>query len=99
QPYSLTTPPYRNGTMANPLPNTNAPALVKKIAICVSSSLKLAFAPGTAAIRNGGAILATVVAGSALRGHVRTAHTITPAPRNNQILSDSVMIVTAALAR
>src|SRR4051794_12439737 len=29
QPYSLTTPPYRNGTMASPLPNTNAPALVK----------------------------------------------------------------------
>src|ERR1044071_284550 len=36
QPYSLTTPPYKNGTMASPLPKTNAPAFVKNQASCQS---------------------------------------------------------------
>ena len=35
--------------MASPLPNTKAPAFVKKIAICVSSSLKEAFVAGNIA--------------------------------------------------
>src|SRR3954468_19782079 len=39
QPYSFTTPPYKNGTIAKPLPKTNAPAFVKKYAICHSRSL------------------------------------------------------------
>ena len=30
QPNCWTTPWWRNGTIASPLPNTNAPALVKK---------------------------------------------------------------------
>src|SRR4051812_928793 len=36
--YSVTTPPCKKGTMAKPLPNTKAPALVKNQAICANVS-------------------------------------------------------------
>src|SRR2546423_12193600 len=42
---SFTTPPYRNGTIARPLPKTNAPALAKNKKTCHSVVL---FAAGTA---------------------------------------------------
>src|SRR6267143_7288903 len=38
QPYSCTTPPYRNGTIARPLPKTKAPAFAKNHRICPSTS-------------------------------------------------------------
>src|SRR5215213_7270706 len=34
--YSFTTPPYKKGTMASPLPKTNAPAFKKNHQICAS---------------------------------------------------------------
>jgi hypothetical protein len=34
---SVTTPPYRNGTMASPDPKTKAPALAKNTPICERS--------------------------------------------------------------
>src|SRR5438309_10648036 len=38
QPYCCTTPPYRNGTIARPLPKTKAPAFAKNHRICPSTS-------------------------------------------------------------
>src|SRR3954471_14111282 len=49
---SRTTPPYRNGITARPLPNTKAPARAKNQAIAISEVAFPATAIGTANGRN-----------------------------------------------
>src|ERR1700693_4989466 len=46
--YSLTTPPYRNGTIARPLPKTKAPASAKKTLICHNTDQSALAAKGVA---------------------------------------------------
>ena len=84
--------------MASPLPNTNAPAFVKNKAICVNNSWKEALAVGATANKVKGSN-AAVVEDAFFHGEVRKTQANIPAPRNNQMLSDSVMMVTAALQR
>src|SRR5258707_15396498 len=81
QPYSFTTPPYKKGTIANPLPKTNAPALVKNQAISASfdsdvTEKKPKKAAGT---------IAKVVAENF--GGAFASQTATPLKMTNQIFS------------
>src|SRR5690606_3890802 len=92
QPNSFTTPPYKKGTIARPLPKTNAPAFVKNQAICHSFSDGVAnaavvIATATGAVSNAGKIFF----GGAFNSQV----TIPPA-RISQMLSDSVSHVDTA---
>src|SRR5206468_235097 len=84
--------------MARPLPKTNAPASVKKYAMRRSVSFD-AVGIGGKAMPNGK--IARLVGPDRRRnaGGVRVTQTSAPAPRKSAIISDSVMIVIAALAR
>src|SRR3990172_6045827 len=97
QPYSFTTPLYRNGTMASPLPNTNAPALVKNSRICPSVFKSASGTLGQAIPSGSTAAAIGPVPPQNTFGGVFTSQTSTPAPRNSHTDSDSVMVVTAAL--
>src|SRR4051812_5916938 len=95
--YSFTTPPYKKGTMARPLPNTKAPALVKNQAICPSLAEVETVAVGTC--NSKGHTKAPAFAFVNLGG-LFTNHTTTPDPRINQIFSSSVRkVVTASTAK
>ena len=96
--FSVTTPPYRNGTIANPEPNTNAPALVKNMPICVSRD--------TSRLPMMLPAIGSCVRTAALRlfllshlGGARNSHTRTPAAMNSHATSDSVTTVTTAKSR
>src|ERR1700674_659725 len=96
--FSVTTPPYRNGTIAKPEPNTKAPALAKKTPIWVSSDQSWL---ATTAEAVGSCIAATALMpplGNHLGG-ARQNHTTRPAAINSQAISDSVITVTAANTR
>src|SRR3954451_5416709 len=101
--YWLTTPPWRNGTMASPLPKTKAPASAKYSATrpsngqlgAASTPANGAAAADNAPRRPGPAM--TPAAGAFSRGGARTRRTTTPEARNNQTISDSVQAVAAAL--
>src|SRR5215211_7877966 len=98
QPKSLTTPPYRNGMIAKPLPNTNAPALVKNQPICQRTSVfELAVAETSAAK---GSAQQPGIVDERLRnlGGVFTSHARMPAPKKSHTTSDWVTIVAVKLA-
>src|SRR5499426_967767 len=99
--YSFTTPPYRNGTMASPLPKTNAPASPKNTAILRSVGQSIV-AVTIDAVGSWSAAIATPgspALPNQLFGGARMSHTSTPAPRKSQTISDSVTIVTIAATR
>src|SRR4051794_8258046 len=97
--WSLTTPPYRNGTMASPLPKTNAPASPKKTAICTSTGQSTAATTGATAGSWAAKAAATGPPFEIPLGLALTNQVNIPAARNTQANSDSVMIVTAAATR
>ena len=91
-----TTPPYRNGTIASPLPKTNSPAPAKYTRIFQSTPSDVGppsavASPGTAGMharaRDAGAL-------SRPRRSIGTS----PHNRKTQMISDSVQAVTSALA-
>ena len=86
--------------MANPLPEHERTGFGEEDRdLCEQPRLNVAFALELPRAETG-SILATVVAGSALRGHVRTGSTQSPGSQKQlRYPLDSVMIVTAALAR
>src|SRR5262245_39184849 len=99
--YSFTTPPYRTGTMASPLPKTNAPASPKNTAILRSVGQSSVDATADA-VGSWSAAMATP--GSPplpiqFFGGARISQTSTPAPRKSQTISDCVTIVTIAATR
>src|SRR3954462_2304524 len=97
---SLTTPPYRKGTIASPLPNTNAPASAKNMPICHSTVQSVVATTGTAV--GNCAEIANIPGVPPLANHffggALTIHTSRPAIRNSVTNSDSVTTVTSALA-
>src|SRR5512140_864754 len=99
--YSLTTPPYRNGTIARPLPKTNAPASAKKTPICHSTDQSMLAATGVAA--GSCAEIAKMPGTPPLPNHffggALTSQTSTPDIRKRETSSDSVTTVTAAPIR
>src|SRR5687768_10678586 len=89
--YSLTTPPYKNGTIANPLPKTNAPALKKYQPICDNFSLVQV----AAICKKKGNKRIELIDLFQVGGDLYN-HTIIPAARISQRISFSVMNVTTA---
>src|SRR3954468_8971916 len=95
--WSFTTPPYRNGTMARPLPKTNAPASAKNTPIWSRTGQSTTEATPEAV--GSCAAIAMLAAPPPLNqffGGALTNHTSTPEIRKIQAISDSVTIVTAA---
>src|SRR5206468_1635433 len=90
-----TTPPYRNVTIASPLPNTNRPAPAKYSRIFHSTPTE---AGPPSAVRSRGPVdrKATAGAATAVRRSCTTTGT-SPHNRNTQMISDSVQAVTRAL--
>src|SRR5258708_5790522 len=91
QPYSFTTPPYKKGTMASPLPKTKAPAFVKNQAI--SQSLDSVITGCNCVNRTGNIPFALVPNHF---GGAFTNHTTMPARRMIQSTSSSVIKVVMA---
>src|SRR5262245_38332868 len=96
----VTTPPHRKGTIAKPLPNTNAPASPKNTAILVSTGQSTVVAtahavekwsPNPPSPSNAGVL----PFGSHRLGGALTIQTSTPATRKTHTLSDSVNTVEA----
>src|SRR5215467_1210787 len=89
--WSWTTPPYRNGTMASPLPNTNAPAFAKKAPSWPRSDQSNEVA--TAQVDDQWGLRAarpdTAFRPNQRFGGARTSHASNPPPRNSHTLSDS----------
>src|SRR5207245_9824352 len=83
-----TTPPYKNGTIARPLPKTNIPALAKYRKI----SHNRLFAGNTAVTRNKPAALPT----RARTGNDLTSIATTPTSNHNQMISREVHAVETA---
>src|SRR5688572_9597220 len=81
QPYSFTTPPYRNGTMASPLPKTNAPAFVKYRNTCHSVWEDAEGTPLRSAASGSGATQAVTEELRSQRGGVFISQASTPAAR------------------
>jgi hypothetical protein len=93
-PNSRTTPPWRNGTIARPLPNTKAPASVKYQPIRQSvSGVAGAARP---VIRTGGSAIAPSTGERPRSSGERTRTASSPAPRKTHRTSDSVQAVTIA---
>src|SRR5262245_12587675 len=94
--WSRTTPPYKNGMTARPLPNTNAPAVAKNTNI-VTTVFKSAVASwATNGASGSGIKLVAVDLNHFTFGGVFTSQTTTPAAMNSRTFSDSVIIVQAA---
>ncbi len=91
---SVTTPPWRKGTIARPLPKTKAPASAKYHAM--RQSVLASAGPCSPLTRSGQGI--TRAARARCAGSRRSRY-VTPAARKSQTISDSVHAVTAALAR
>src|SRR6185312_5972699 len=89
--YSFTTPPYKKGTMAKPLPNTKAPAFVKNQAICQS----LPPVPVVADICKSAGQVNIVSVFLSNVGGLFTNQISTPDPSINQMFSSSVIKVKA----
>src|SRR6185369_11900500 len=98
---SLTTPPYRNGTIASPLPNTKAPASAKNMPICHKTVQSVVAASGTAV--GNCAANASIPGVPPLPNHffggALTIQTSSPAARNRVTNSDSVTTVITAATR
>src|SRR3954463_16807327 len=90
----LTTPPCRNGTIASPLPKTNAPASAKYQAI-VQSVLSDATPPSPESHQGGKGSTNAELQPSF--GGALTRSASKPLPTNSQITSDSVHAVITAL--
>ncbi len=90
QPSSSTTPPWRKGTIASPLPKTNAPAPVKNHAIFASTGQSAR--PYSPLVSQG----ATAIAAAVEEPRARAAITTAPAPRKSATSSRPVKPVTAA---
>src|SRR5258708_2323557 len=95
---SFTTLPYRNGTIARPLPNTKAPASPKNRAICKRSGQSITEAT-PAAVGSSAATASIVPEWNPRFGGAFTSHATTPAIRKSHTISDSVTTVTAAATR
>src|SRR3954464_7420876 len=87
----LTTPPCRNGTIASPLPKTNAPASAKYQAI-VHRVLSDATPPSPDNHQGGNGSASATLRPSF--GGALTSSASTPLPRKIHITSDSVQAVT-----
>src|SRR5919202_147082 len=94
QPYSFTTPLYKNGTIASPLPNTKAPAFAKNKPSAVSFVDVVVILTCASKPVMGSEIPLVV----RVRGLTPTFtnQTSTPAHRNTQIFSSSVQMVKPA---
>ncbi len=93
QPNSFTTPPCRKGTIASPLPKTNAPASVKYQAIFQSTEPSAG--PCNPVRRSGQGNTAAVTLPAGGRAAIAPR---TPATRNTPTISVSVIAVTSAEA-
>src|SRR5215211_6309679 len=84
--------------MASPLPNTNAPALVKNQAIC-HSRCPISSADSGVAANSGNARDSAEPLPLSQRGGAFASHVTSPATMNRGTNSDSVTMVTAALTK
>src|SRR5882757_7899744 len=98
QPYSFTTPLYRNGRMARPLPNTNAPAFVKNHVSCHRRLTPAVEIAGELVSKGIAPSIGATAAFNRFGGPL-TNQVITPAKRNSAIHSDSVTTVAATHIR
>ena len=89
----FTTPPWRKGTIASPLPNTNAPAFAKNTQI-VESVAGVAGPPRPLTSHGRGRQNAAVVATAGRRPRASSA--ATPEAMKSHTSSDSVQPVTSA---
>jgi hypothetical protein len=91
-----TTPPYRNGTIASPLPKTNSPAPAKYARIFHNTPTDAGPPRPVASPGAVGRNARARVVGAVCRP--RTSIGTSPHNRNTQTISDSVQAVTSALA-
>src|SRR4029453_7431424 len=95
QPNSVTTPPWRKGTIARPLPKTKAPALAKNQPM-VQSVCGAAGPPRPVVSQAQGSTAGATAAARDRKPRAR--HERPPAATKSQTSSDSVQAVTRALA-
>src|SRR4051812_48359036 len=92
-----TTPPYKNGTMARPLPKTNAPASAKNQPIFQSvPAVASPWTPLSIQLQSDHGATANIPAEPL--GMDLTALATTPLSTNSQMASDSLQAVTSALS-
>src|SRR5947209_3420702 len=89
---------HGTSTVGRPLPNTSGPADAKRAPGSTRTVLPM---PAAIATPTAGAAKTTECRRPAdhFFGGARSSHTSTPAPRNTQMISDSVMTVIAPLTR
>src|SRR5258708_26732785 len=90
---SRKTPPYRNGTIARPLPKTNAPAVAKKMNSVTNVPRSTVESCATRDTNGTPTKLAALDLNQRTLGGDLTNQTTIPAARNSNICSDSVRIV------